>query len=220
MFKNLRWKAAQFFEIRWWKLYLGNKDKAAYLDWKTKYWRDFLEKSDLSVPSHVRVLDAGCGPAGIFTIFTEQTTDAVDPLLDQYERELSHFSKEDWPNVHFHCCALEDFHTEQQYPYVFCLNAINHVADLNKSLDQLAAFTAPGGTLAMSIDAHNHQVIKHLFRLQPSDILHPHQYDLVEYQDMLTQRGFEVKRSVLFKKELIFSYYLIIAQKEPSYCSP
>lgn len=213
MFKNLRWKAAQFFEIRWWKLYLGNKDKATYLAWKTAYWRDFLDKSDITVPPNIRVLDAGCGPAGIFTIFEEQVTDAVDPLLDQYERELPHFSRADWPKVQFHCCALEDFITDAQYPYVFCLNAINHVADLDKSLDQLAGFTAKGGLFAMSIDAHNYQWIKQLFRLQPSDILHPHQYDLVEYQDMLTKRGFEVRRSVLFKKELIFSYYLIIAQK-------
>lgn len=213
MFKNLRWKAAQFFEIRWWKLYLGNKEKSTYLAWKTAYWRDFLKKSDITVPTNIRVLDAGCGPAGIFTIFDEQDTDAVDPLLDQYERELSHFSRMDWPKVHFHCCALEDYTTDEQYPYVFCLNAINHVADLDKSLDQLTDFTALGGTLAMSIDAHNYQWIKQLFRLQPSDILHPHQYDLAEYQDMLTKRGFEVRRSVLFKKELIFSYYLIIAQK-------
>ncbi|TAG67413.1 MAG: gfo/Idh/MocA family oxidoreductase [Runella slithyformis] len=57
---NLRWRVAQFFEIRWWRSYLRTKDKTRYYDWKRAYWRDFLQKSALAaagsffiVPRHV-----------------------------------------------------------------------------------------------------------------------------------------------------------------------
>ena len=208
-----RWRIAQFFEILWWKNYLGNKDKATYLAWKTDYWRSFLQKSEIDLPNHATILDAGCGPAGIFTILTNYRTDAVDPLLGQYETALPHFSKSDWPHVRFFESTLEDFAPQHQYSTVFCLNAINHVIDIDQCLDQLAAFTAKDGVLALSIDAHNHTWIKRLFRLLPGDILHPHQYDLAEYESMTVRRGFVVERTILIKKEWIFNYYLIVARK-------
>ena len=213
MLRQLRWKTAQFFEIRWWKRYLGNKDKTAYLNWKKAYWRDFLEKSGIEPQPGMRVLDAGCGPAGIFTIFPDQITDAVDPLLDQYERELPHFTPSDWPAVRFHRQPLETYHSDAPYPLVFCLNAINHVEDLPLCLSRLSELTGQGGTLALSIDAHNYGWLKRIFRLQPADILHPHQYDLEEYAQMLTANGFVIQRTVLIKKEWIFNYYLLVAEK-------
>jgi 2-polyprenyl-6-hydroxyphenyl methylase/3-demethylubiquinone-9 3-methyltransferase len=62
----------------------------------------------------------------------------------------------------------------------------------------------------MSIDAHNHRWIKRLLRLLPGDILHPHQYDLPEYESMMTARGFQIDRTILIKKDWIFNYYLVV----------
>jgi 2-polyprenyl-3-methyl-5-hydroxy-6-metoxy-1,4-benzoquinol methylase len=210
----LRWRIAQFFEILWWRNYLGNKDKAAYLRWKTDYWRDFLQKSGIALAPNSRVLDAGCGPAGIFAILSEEhETHAVDPLLGAYEAKLAHFKRADWPKVHFIQSTLEAYTSDPPFDVVFCLNAINHVIDIDACLDQLAALVRPGGTLALSIDAHNHALLKHLFRLLPGDILHPHQYDLKEYQDMVARRGFTIERSVLVKEEFVFDYWLIVGRK-------
>ncbi len=209
-----RWKIAQFFEILWWRNYLGGKDKATYLRWKADYWQRFLQQSGIVLAPGSRVLDAGCGPAGIFTILgTQHSTDAVDPLLDAYEAKLPHFARADWPQVRFVQSTLEDYAAPQPYDVVFCLNAINHVIDINVCLDRLTALVASGGTLALSIDAHNYAAIKHLFRLLPGDILHPHQYDLAEYQNMVTQRGFVIERTVLVKHEFVFDYYLIVGKK-------
>jgi trans-aconitate methyltransferase len=206
----LRWRIAQFFEILWWKNYLGGKDKQEYLHWKQAYWAGFLEQSRIQLQPDDTILDAGCGPGGIFTILTNYKTDAVDPLLDKYEHELPHFSKKDWPQTHFVCSTLEDFEPKKPYNVVFCLNAINHVIDIDRCISQLTSFTQQNGTLAMSIDAHNHQWIKRLFRLLPGDILHPHQYDLPEYESMMTARGFRIDRTILIKKEWIFNYYLVV----------
>ncbi len=210
---NLRWKIAQSAEIRWWQRYLKGRSPEDYLPWKRQYWLDLLTRLQLRPAGEARILDAGCGPAGIFMVFDQQTVDAVDPLLDAYETRLTHFRSADYPKVQFHACALEDFKWQAPYDYVFCLNAINHVADLGRCFDQLVESTAPNGQLIVSIDAHNYWGFKHLFRLLPGDILHPHQYDLREYQAMLEERGCTITQSVRYRSGFFFDYYILVAQR-------
>ncbi len=209
---NWRWKIAQAAEIRWWQNYLKNKDPKEYLHWKRDYWNGLLQKAEVQLQAGERVLDAGCGPAGIFMVMEDQQVDALDPLLDRYESDLAHFDPKTYPHTRFHALPLEQFDTEKKYDKVFCLNAINHVADLPRCFDQLLAAVKPGGQLLVSIDAHNYAPLKSIFRLLPGDILHPHQYDLQEYEQMLLQRGCSIERTVLLKKELIFNYYLMVAK--------
>jgi 2-polyprenyl-6-hydroxyphenyl methylase/3-demethylubiquinone-9 3-methyltransferase len=163
------------------------------------------------------VLDAGCGPAGIFLLPEGAATDAFDPLLEEYERLLPHFCRSDFPRVRFFQATLEDFASDRPYyDLVFCLNAINHVADIGRSMDRLVTLTRPGGRLVISVDAHNHGWLKWLFRRFPGDLLHPHQYDLSEYTAMLTGRGCSVERVVVHKREWIFSYCVVVASTQQS----
>ena len=210
---SLRWKIAQAAEIRWWRRYLKTKDKKEYIAWKQSYWQTFFEKTSLVLAKDARILDAGCGPAGIFMLFKEQPVDALDPLLDSYQADLPHFEKSDYPNTRFIALPLEVFQKHELYDAVFCLNAINHVADLDKSFDVLVAATKRGGDLTISIDAHNYIGLKRIFQFLPGDILHPHQYDLKDYQNMLIQRDCSIERTILYKKEFIFSYYVLVAKK-------
>ncbi len=115
--------------------------------------------------------------------------------------------------MRFFCKPLEQFVPEKPYAWVFCLNAINHVSDLQICFDRLFTCTQNGGTLLVSIDTHNHGWLKRIFRLLPGDILHPHQYDLEEYKSMLRSSGFHIVQTTLLKKERIFSYYLIAATR-------
>ena len=61
-----KWKLAQFLEIRWWRRYLSGKDEAAYREQKIDYWKRICAVLDIDVPPGSQVLEAGCGPAGIF----------------------------------------------------------------------------------------------------------------------------------------------------------
>lgn len=224
---TLRWKIAQAAEIRWWQRYLKNKPTADYADWKRNYWHALLDRCGLSFlnentepASHTgmgvtseTILDAGCGPAGIFMIFKNQAVDALDPLLDQYEATLPHFKKNDYPNVNFLSQPLEDFNEKGKYDAVFCLNAINHVADLQKSFDILVNSVKKDGHLVVSIDAHNYSFLKKIFQALPGDILHPHQFDLKEYTEMLTSRGCTIEKTLLYKPEFIFNYYILVCKK-------
>ncbi len=224
---TFRWKIAQAAEIRWWQRYLKNKPTTDYAVWKTDYWQKLLAEIGLSHLNTVdegnpdafgeggqkSIFDAGCGPAGIFMIFKNHKVDALDPLLDEYETTLPHFRKTLYPNVHFYSKPLENFDKQDAYDAVFCLNAINHVADLARCFDILVAATKKGGQLIVSIDAHNFPLLKHIFQALPGDILHPHQFDLAEYQAMLTERGCTIEKTILKKHEFIFNYYVLVATK-------
>ena len=208
-----RWKLAQAVEIRWWKNYLGKQSPSLYLEKKKAYWERVLNTIDLKLKPGETVLDAGCGPAGIFMVLPEQKVDAVDTLLDQYEGLDGFFRKADYPYVIFHASTLEGFPSDKQYDTVFCLNAINHVENIEKGMDRLVELTRIDGRLIISVDAHNYSFFKHLFRLIPGDILHPHQYNVSEYKQMLLDRSCQIDQCVRLKKQFFFDYYIISAKK-------
>ena len=214
---SLRWKIAQWFELRWWQRYFSGKDKTQYYDWKKNYWRGLVAQiADVLPPTAARIADLGCGPAGIFTVYGDSETVALDPLLDTYASTLSFFDKSDFPNTTFVNSALEDFQTDHKFDIVFCMNAINHVADIDRAYDRMIDAAKQGGDVVVSIDAHNHSFFKHLFRLIPGDILHPHQYELQEYCDFMTQRGCSISKTLLVKKEFFFSHYVVVGRKKNS----
>lgn len=206
---TIRWKIAQRCELWWWGRYLSRHDPSSYLKWKRQYWREFLTAHDIDVQSQEMVLDAGCGPAGIFTVLPQANVFAVDPLLDQYEKKFTHFNKQDYPGVHFINEQLENLPAGHLFDKVFCLNAINHVADLKTCLKKISMCLKKGGELYLSVDVHNFYLFKKIFQWLPGDILHPHQLSLKEYCSFLLNNGVKIQSTDLIKKEFIFDYYLI-----------
>ncbi len=213
MWSRLRWKIAQAAEIRWWQQYLRKQEPEVYLHNKRAYWHRVLQQIDFYPQPGSQVLDAGCGPAGIFMVLEELKVDALDPLLAAYEERLAHFNRARYPQVNFIQEPLENLDAQAKYDAIFCLNAINHVADIERAMDALVTALKPGGQLLLSIDAHNFVFLKKIFQLLPGDILHPHQYDLEEYRSLLTSRGLSIQQEVLLKKGGIFDYHLLLAEK-------
>jgi 2-polyprenyl-3-methyl-5-hydroxy-6-metoxy-1,4-benzoquinol methylase len=211
---TLRWKIAQYFELRWWQKYLRNKDKTTYLAWKENYWQTLLNNiaSDVKIDPSKSVIDLGCGPAGIFIALPANKVTAVDPLLNEYETHTQFFKRGDYPNVTFVQTAIEDFEAHGlKYDLVFCMNAINHVYNMAIGFEKLKEVCIQNGTIIVSIDAHNFSFFKHLFRLIPGDILHPHQYNLNEYKGFLEKGDWKTSATVLLKHEFFFDHYVIVA---------
>lgn len=212
---SAKWRFAQWLELKWWKNYLSGKDKDQYLIWKKNYWHRFLASINLPVEvlPQACLLDAGCGPAGIFTIFPNNQVTALDPLLLHYEQHLPHFNPQFYPNVRFIAQPIETFADVSCYDMVFCLNAINHVAHIETALNRLVEALKPGGYLVISIDAHKYALLQKIFCLFPADALHPQQFTLQAYQNMLLQNGLIVCSTTCLKRELIFDYWVLVAQK-------
>lgn len=217
MQRTLKWRVAQYCERLWWRVYLKNKTKNDYLAWKTGYWQQFLQKlveKQVPIDTAHTILDAGCGPAGIFTVLSvSKKITAIDPLLPTYSSDLVHFSPSDYPNVDFKALTLENFEETAHYDLAFCTNAINHVSDLDKSLHNLVTSIKKGGYLVISIDAHKHSFLKKILRCLPADILHPHQYDLAEYKSLLQKHGVELTGEFCQKKESVFDYWVLVGRR-------
>jgi 2-polyprenyl-6-hydroxyphenyl methylase/3-demethylubiquinone-9 3-methyltransferase len=211
--KTLKWKLAQSIELRWWKNYLGDKNPAEYAAWKKQYWQNLLSKIEtLKFTDGLEILDCGCGPAGVFMAMPKNVkVDAEDPLLLDYETNLAHFKQSNYPLINFFAVPLEDFNPSKKYDLIFCMNAINHVSDINFCYDKLCSMLKPNGQLVITIDAHNHSFFKNLFRAIPGDVLHPHQYDLNEYNQFLTSRKLKIVKTEKLKSEFFFNHYLQVA---------
>jgi 2-polyprenyl-3-methyl-5-hydroxy-6-metoxy-1,4-benzoquinol methylase len=161
------------------------------------------------------VLDKGCGPFGMALAHEaiKKPLTAVDPLIIEYERALTHFDRSDYPGTTFIETTLENYESDQIFDFVFCLNAINHVENIDLSFDKISKLCETGATLVLGVDAHNFSFFKHLFRWIPGDILHPHQYNLREYELMLEDSGFKIQSRYLIKKEFIFTYRVLVARR-------
>ena len=146
--QKAKWNIAQKLELAWWKRYLADKDVASYLVWKKEYWLKFINdlEDKISLNSNAKILDAGCGPAGIFTVLKQETT-AVDPLLDRYAEEIPHFKPSHYSNVRFVTSAIEDYNAVDEFDTIFCLNAINHTKHIEKSCKVLYNALKPEGEL-------------------------------------------------------------------------
>jgi len=214
MRKNLKWKLAQKLEYKWWQRYLKKKNIEEYLQWKVQYWQKVLVEISkyIPIPEGKYILDAGCGPAGIFTALKGNTVHAIDPLLDQY-RNLPHFMPERAVWTQFENSLIESLTEVEKYDVIFCMNAINHVNDIALCYDNLVRILKPNGYIIISSDAHKHPLLKQIFQWIPGDVLHPVQLDNDEYNAFLTKRNMDILQSILYKKGNIFDYYITIAKK-------
>lgn len=212
---TLRWKLAQSLEWRWWYRYLRKREPEAYLVWKHTYWLDILQRTgvDTTVLQGASVLDAGCGPAGIFIALSGSEVTAIDPLLAHYN-ELPHFNPANYPWVDFRPQRIENMQDIGCFQYAFCLNAINHVADIRACLGNLNAALVTGGTMILSTDVHRSSALRALFRALPGDVLHPQQHVAAAYQQFLQEAGFTLEREFVMKKGRVFDYRVYIARKD------
>jgi len=196
---------------------VAGEDKATYLARKRAYWQrllnDLAQAPCANVMATDTILDMGCGPSGIYMMYEHNKIIAVDPLIDRYEQDLAVFSKTDYPNVRFVRSTIEEYTDTATYDFIFCMNAINHVSDIQAGFRKLAELAHKGTTLVITIDAHNNGLMKAIFRIGPGDVLHPHQYDLAEYTEFVKSAGFRIKAAIRLKKEAIFSHYMLVAER-------
>lgn len=205
---TMRWRVAQFLERRWWRRYLRDKSPADYLIDKRAYWTKTLNQLGWEPEAGRRVLDAGCGPAGVFILVHEvESVTALDPLLESYEADLPVFRRADYPNVRFLARPLEQgFSAPSTFAAIYCFNAINHVADWDLALDALTAQARPGTRMILTSDVHRHRWLLPLFRALPGDALHPQQHGPEAYRAALEKRGWRIEQEQVLRREAIFDY--------------
>jgi SAM-dependent methyltransferase len=137
---------------------------------------------------------------------------AVDPLLPSYEK-MGLLAPSSFENVRFEAANIEELEHMARFDVVFCINAINHVQDLNKSLHTLSQAAKPSATLVITTDCHRFHFYRLLFRLIPLDILHPHQFSELEYIAAIEKHQIRVVRKVQLKHNHFFKYMAFVCEK-------
>ncbi len=218
----IRWRIAQHVEQYWWRRYLHGKDWPTYHKWKCDYWQSLLNQATKLLPEldsllsnkSMPVLDAGCGPAGVYMVLNAHPVTAIDPLIETYAYWLEHFDTSVFPWVDFRNIPLEQFKCREPFELVFCMNALNHVADIELATEKLVAATSQNGVIVMTLDAHNYSVFQKLFRLIPGDILHPHQYTLNGYVNLFNYYGLQLQGNHTLSKGRLFNHELLVFKKK------
>ena len=204
---------AQWAEIRWWKHYLTPKSPDQYFDQKKQYWLRTLNQLNITINANDSLLDAGCGPAGVFMIFEDRPIDALDPLIQSYKEQFPSLFEQYSPQINFIHQPLEAFQATEHYDYVFCFNAINHVREIDRGMEVLLNCLKPGGRFCIAVDAHRFKFIKNIFQWMPFDFLHPHQLTLSEFHQLINKHGGVIHASEKLKPGKIFDYYAILGVK-------
>ena len=209
----IKWKIAQFFELIWWKN-LNYSTNGKYLDQKTSYFSSIQDKiNQVITPDKTDfVLDIGCGPSG-FYMNLENKVDAVDSLINSYEKWISFFSKQLYPNVKFHSTPFESYATNNKYDSIYSFNAINHFNDMSKSVLHMHDLLNDNGYLIIGVDVHKSNLAKTIFRIFQFDILHPYQLDNDDYLTLFEEKGFQLLHFETIKEKKVFNYCLYIFQK-------
>lgn len=138
---------------------------------------------------------------------------AIDPLLDTYGHWLEHFKPASYPWATFRNLPLELFKTREPFDVVFCMNALNHVADIHLATEKLVAATKPSGWIVMTLDAHNYPAMQKLFEIVPGDILHPHQYTLEGYLQLFNLHGLQLQGNLNLRPGRLFKHEVLVFTK-------
>jgi SAM-dependent methyltransferase len=98
-----------------------------------------------------RVLDVGCGPRGSLewcAVAAERV--GLDPLADGY-RKLGVKS-----HAMTYCCAPAEAipFPDEHFDVVTCINALDHVDDVERATSEICRVLAPGGLLLLIVEIH------------------------------------------------------------------
>jgi len=132
-----------------------HQDKETYFDYQYRTGRDFLlpfvlEKS--SLPPQAKILEIGCGEAGVLKAFLEAGHTCVGIELQAHRVELAkvfHAEALAKGQIQFVTRNIYDIDPEKELSFKFDLiilkDVIEHIPDQERFMGFLKAFLAPGG---------------------------------------------------------------------------
>ncbi|MBU2060169.1 MAG: class I SAM-dependent methyltransferase [Gammaproteobacteria bacterium] len=102
-----------------------------------------------------RVLDAGCAIISLHEGRPNVAVVAIDPLLDDFAREMPDISKlGQVANVEYRCCKIQDVE-ETDFDVIWCTNVLDHSDDWQDMISHMARVCKRGGLLLLGSDVRH-----------------------------------------------------------------
>jgi ubiquinone/menaquinone biosynthesis C-methylase UbiE len=211
-----RWREAQRKEADFWAK--GVFD-AQMLRIKNRY-RDSVNQLDEFIDSGATILEVGSGPTCLGQFFGKRHKVYLDPLMDSYRHHYSKILPED---------GLLMKGVGEKLPFknscfraVLSVNALDHMHDPRKVLDEMFRVLKSGGYLLIGIFTH-HPFLALLRGFAERSVIfrevaHPHSFSKIGVLKLLYKKGFKVvSQNCVHGRESIFSFHrrdhVIICQK-------
>jgi SAM-dependent methyltransferase len=137
-----------WFELQYWKSRCSDANKPL---WNAHYESLYTEVFDLQRSDYdgKRVLDIGCGPRGSLE-WADMTAQRVglDPLVPGYLKLGADKHKMEYVASRSENIPFPDEH----FDVVACLNALDHVDDLNATIREIKRVSKRGGIFLLSVE--------------------------------------------------------------------
>jgi SAM-dependent methyltransferase len=137
---------------------------------------DYLTREGL-INSPKRTMDIGGKGTTIFLALRDGERYAVDPVYrDLFQ--VHPFLKElkEYQGVNFLAAPVEDITIDQPFDTIFCINVLDHMAELDTIIAKIEELLAPSGTLVLVIDCYADRAVRNLIRWFDVDLPHPHHF--------------------------------------------
>lgn len=157
-----------------------------------EYWSNVLDMMPFKIKPDDRILDIGCGPAGILLAINSGTKYGIDPLMDKYMKDF------DLPtDCHWIASKIEDFEPQEQFNIIFAWNSLDHVHDLDEAAHSIKNLLSNNGHLVISVWCHTTKLFKYYFQAfnRHIDKFHPHQITDTDILTMFSE--YSLKRHSL-----------------------
>jgi hypothetical protein len=137
---------------------------------------DYLMRQGL-VNRPRKTLDIGGKGTAIFLALKDGERYAVDPVYQDlfqvhpFLREL-----DEYQGVNFLAMPVEEVATVDRFESIFCINVLDHMADLKTIAGKIEGLLAPSGTLVVIVDCYADRAVRNLVRWFDVDLPHPHHF--------------------------------------------
>ena len=201
-----RWQKAQQYERAFWERSAGNlrsggKDSPdGWYRWKAgemeKHLAGLLPEERKRT---ARVLEVGCGPAGIVSFMGWGERHAVDPLDDFYSSQEV-FTRHRDPSVRYQKAMGEKLpFPDKAFELVILQNVLDHVQQADKLLQEIHRVLTDAGLFYMTVNVRAawgtsfHSVLSRLL----IDKGHPYSFTVASIRRFLAEQGFVVRHEFI-----------------------
>lgn len=188
-----QWEDSQKNEEGFWKsqFAIDNTDQyhrngyyRSLMEGVCSYIKDFLDSQDMGDKI---LLDIGSGPEGILHVLEAKEKYAIDPLMNNYEKMGYKIYDNNVTSIHGSAEDLCGY--ENKFDIIFCLNAIDHFCDIDKSISNINSSLKIDGFLILMTD---------LRKKNELDCYHKMSLSVSEISKILEDNNFTIDRQMEF----------------------